>query len=517
VAGLTTPLSPTLGRDVRWLVDRWAAAAPARPFLTWVPFDGPTRSWTRAGFARDVAALVAAFRHRGLRPGDPLALVLRNHPDYLLAWTAAASMGAIAVCLNPDGSADELGYAGTHSGVRAAIADGDRVGAVARALPDLAFLAVGGDGARGSDSMGELLRTDPAGPGAPIPGTAAASVQYTSGTTARPKGVVWTQANCLWAGAVGAAHQDLAADDVNLVHLPLFHTNALSYSFLSTLWSGAQMVLMPKFSASRFWDVSVRHGVTWTSVVSFCLRALAGREAPPDHCYRGWGHSACLDPASVPGEIPAVGWFGMTETVTHPVVGGLLHPDRPGSMGRPAPEYEIAVLDDDGAPVVPDGIGELLVRGVRGVSLFAEYLHDADATARAFTDDGWFRTGDRVRLDPEGTLTFVERDKDVLKVGGENIGAPEIERALLAVPGVREAAVVGRPDLMLGEVPVAFVTVREGASVAVEDLQRSCAELLAAFKRPREVRIVDALPRSTLDKVAKAQLRALLAAETADG
>jgi crotonobetaine/carnitine-CoA ligase len=207
----------------------------------------------------------------------------------------------------------------------------------------------------------------------------------------------------------------------------------------------------------------------------------------------------------------------MTETVSHPVVGGLLHPDRPGSMGRPAPEYEVAVLDDDGAPVAPDGVGELLVRGVRGVSLFAEYLHDAEATARAFPDDGWFRTGDRVRLDPEGTLTFVERDKDVLKVGGENIGAPEIERALLAVPGVREAAVVGRPDVLLGEVPVAFVTVRDGASVAVEDLQRSCAELLAAFKRPREVRIVDALPRSTLDKVAKAQLRALLAAETADG
>jgi crotonobetaine/carnitine-CoA ligase len=207
----------------------------------------------------------------------------------------------------------------------------------------------------------------------------------------------------------------------------------------------------------------------------------------------------------------------MTETVSHPVVGGLRQPDRPGSMGRPAAEYGVAVLGGDGAPVGPGGVGELHVRGVRGVSLFAEYLHDAEATANAFTDDGWFRTGDRVRLDPEGTLTFVERDKDVLKVGGENIGAPEVERALLAVPGVREAAVVGRPDPMLGEVPVAFVTLRDGARVTTDDLDRSCTELLAAFKRPREMHIVEELPRSTLDKVAKSRLRELLAAEAAGG
>jgi crotonobetaine/carnitine-CoA ligase len=159
----------------------------------------------------------------------------------------------------------------------------------------------------------------------------------------------------------------------------------------------------------------------------------------------------------------------------------------------------------------------LHVRGRRGVSLFLEYLHDADATERAFADDQWFVTDDRVRLDPAGTLTFVERDKDVLKVGGENVGAPEIERALLAVPGVQEAAVVGRPDPMLGEVPVAFVLRRPGAEVTTEALERSCADLLAPFKRPREVRIVEALPRSTLEKVAKAQLRARLAAETVGG
>jgi crotonobetaine/carnitine-CoA ligase len=510
---MTTPVPPA--RDVGWLVRRWATVAPDRPFLTWAPFDGPSATWTRAEFARDVAALAAAFRARGVRPGDAVALVLANHPDFLLAWTAAASMGAVAVCLNPGSSVDELRYAGGHSGAVAAVASAERADDVARAMPGVRFLAV--SAGRGDDAVVALLATEPDAIGHPVAAGAPASVQYTSGTTARPKGVVWTQATCLWAGQVGTAHQGLGPADINLLHLPLFHTNGLSYSFLSSLWSGGQVVLMPKFSASRFWDVSVRHRATWTSVVSFCLRALADREVPREHAYRGWGSSACLDPAPVTGGVPVVGWFGMTETVSHPVVGGLVHPDRPGSMGRPAPEYEVAVVDDDGAPVGPGATGALHVRGRRGVSLFLEYLHDPEATARAFTSDGWLVTGDRARLEDDGTLTFVERDKDVLKVGGENVGAPEIERALLAVPGVQEAAVVGRPDPMLGEVPVAFVLPRPGAQVTAEALQRSCADLLTAVKRPREVRIVDALPRSTLDKVAKAELRSLLAAESADG
>ncbi|UOY01765.1 AMP-binding protein [Blastococcus sp. PRF04-17] len=510
---MTVPVAPT--RDVGWLVRRWATVAPDRRFLTWAPFDQPSATWTRAEFARDVAALATAFRARGVRPGDPVALVLTNHPDFLLAWTAATSMGAVAVCLNPGSSVDELRYALGHSGSIAAVASADRADDVGTAMPDLRFLAV--SGSSGDDAVATLLDTEPDQGGRLVAADAPASIQYTSGTTARPKGVVWTQANCLWAGQVGTAHQGLGPADVNLLHLPLFHTNGLSYSFLSSLWSGGEVVLMPKFSASRFWDVSVRHRATWTSVVSFCLRALADREVPDAHAYRGWGSSSCLDPAPVTGGVPVVGWFGMTETVSHPVVGGLLHRDRPGSMGRPAPEYEVAVLDDDGAPVEPGATGALHVRGRRGVSLFLEYLHDPEATARAFTPDGWLVTGDRARLEDDGTLSFVERDKDVLKVGGENVGAPEIERALLAVPGVQEAAVVGRPDPMLGEVPVAFVLPRPGAEVTADALERSCADLLTPVKRPREVRIVAALPRSTLDKVAKAELRSLLAAESADG
>jgi crotonobetaine/carnitine-CoA ligase len=257
----------------------------------------------------------------------------------------------------------------------------------------------------------------------------------------------------------------------------------------------------------------VRHRATWTSVVSFCLRALEGRPVPERHSFRGWGNSSVVAAAPVTGGVPVIGWFGMTETVSHPVVSDLHHPGVPGSMGRAAAEYAVVVTDEDGRPAAYGEPGELRVRGVRGVSLFSEYLDAADATAAAFDEGGWFRTGDRVRLDADGSLWFVERDKDVLKVGGENIGAPEIERVLLGVPGVREAVVVGRPDAMLGEVPVAFVVARAGETVSVGDAAARCLELLTRNKQPREIRVVEKLPRSTLDKVAKKVLRDRLRAE----
>ena len=506
------PLVPSLGRDVGWLVERWAEVDASRPFLTWVPVESGPLTWTRGEFAAAVRAFAAGLTARGVTAGDRVALLLPNCPELLVAWSAVASMGAVAVCLDPRATADDLSYIAGHSDPRAVIASGPTAATAGTEMPGADILDVTDLGGHRHTLRPFAAAPEPLGP---VAHDAPASIQYTSGTTARPKAVVWTQANCLWGGQVGAAHQALTMSDVNLLHLPLFHTNGLSYSFLSSLWSGGQVVLVPRFSASRFWGVSVRYAATWTSVVSFCVRALATQEAPERHAYRGWGNSATLAPSATTGGVPVVGWFGMTETVSHPIVGSLVHPDAEGTMGRPAPEYAVSVVDADDRPVRAGESGELLVRGERGVSLFAEYLGDADATAKAFTDDGWFRTGDRVRWEESGALTFVERDKDVLKVGGENVGAPEIERVLRGVVGVREVAVVGRPDPMLGEVPVAFVTVAEHSVWTGPALAEHCAALLTGPRRPREVRVVEDLPRSTLDKVAKARLRALLVEESA--
>jgi crotonobetaine/carnitine-CoA ligase len=211
----------------------------------------------------------------------------------------------------------------------------------------------------------------------------------------------------------------------------------------------------------------------------------------------------------------------MTETITHGIVSSLHVPSPPLAIGRPAPEYGIAIVEDDEVPVAqarpvgPGGSGQLLVRGIRGLSLFQEYLGNDAATAGSYTADGWFRTGDRVDLLDEGSIRFGDRTKDMLKVGGENVAASEIERVIAAVPGVHECAVVARRHRMLDEVPVAFVIptgqVPEPALRAA--ITEARARQLADFKRPHELRLVDSMPRSTLEKVAKAQLRALLEGE----
>jgi carnitine-CoA ligase len=504
---VTQSALPTGDRDLSSLFDRLARLRGDRAALHWVPFEGEPQTWTYGELVRDVRRMAAGMQRRGLRRGDRVVLLMDNCPEFVLVWAAVALAGGVAVCLNTRSSRDELGYYFRHATPVGAVVGEANAEDLSAAMPDLRWVAVSGPGA---DSIAGLLGDEASWRPPAVDPMQPASIQYTSGTTARPKAVVWTHANCLWAGQVGASHQGLRGDDVNLVHLPLFHTNALSYSLLSTLWAGATLVLQPKFSASRFWDVSARYRCTWSSVVSFCIRALAKHEAPSAQGYRGWGNSYCIPAGEGPGGVPAMGWFGMTETVTHPVVGDPAMLDPAGCMGRPAAEYGVAVVDDSDEPVGLGETGKLLVRGVPGVSLFAGYLGDATATAEAYTEDGWFRTGDRVRLDVGGTLTFIERDKDVLKVGSENVGALEIERVLLQVPGVREAAVVGRPDLMLGEVPVAFVVADIAAEEVLRAIDASCTALLPAFKRPREVRLVGELPKATLDKVAKARLRLLV-------
>jgi crotonobetaine/carnitine-CoA ligase len=296
--------------------------------------------------------------------------------------------------------------------------------------------------------------------------------------------------------------------------MPLYHTNAQVYSVLAAIWVGARIVLLPRFSASRFWPISLKHRCTWTSIVPFCVAALAERPRPDSHSYRYWANAYCDPPTDALLGVKTIGWWGMTETVTHGIVGSLRLPNAPYAMGRAAPEYEIRVEDQDGAVVRPGEIGELFIRGRSGISMFAEYADDPDATAAAYRPDGFFATGDRVRRGEDGILYFSDRSKDMLKVGGENVAASELERVMLMVPGVHEVAVVGRSHPMLDEVPVAFVIPAEGAGpMLADDIAAACRRQLAPFKQPHEVRLVASLPRATLEKVAKSALRDLLRQE----
>ncbi len=336
---------------------------------------------------------------------------------------------------------------------------------------------------------------------------------FTSGTTSRSKGVLWTHANALWGARLGALQQGLRGEDVYQVCLPLFHVVALSWSIFPALWAGASVLLQPRFSASRYWPAALAHGATVASHVHFTAGVLAQQPVPAGHRFRLWGNSIWLPEQRAHFGIPIIGWWGMTEVISQGIVGDPQAPQDPRTIGRPSLGYRIKVVDDAGLPVPPGTPGNLLLGGVPGLSLFAAYWNDPQATAAAFDAAGWFITGDRVIVHADGAIRFAERAKDVLKVGGEGVSAAEIERVVLEVRGVRECAVVGRPDASYGEVAVAFVTLHADApdDVPARAIEH-CRASLARFKVPREVRVIEEMPRVSIGKIGKGELRKRLAA-----
>lgn len=515
----STPFHPFTGKDVPWLVDMQATLRPSANCLVWESFAGPRRTWTFAEFAQETKAYAAGLVDHGITAEDTVIIHLENCPEFLFLWHACARIGALVVTTNTNSSPDEFDYFARHSRAVAVITQPKLLRVVKATRAALRWIACT---ATDADALPEVPRSrsviavenlrsnatiplresDPMRPN---------SVQYTSGTTARPKGVVWTHANALWTGNVGSSHLRLTDEDSHIFYFPLFHTNALGYSHLATLWSGGTAVLLPRFSASRFWEIAVRNRCTWASHVMFTLNSLAAQPDPPGHGFRFWIAGSENPLVRDRWGIKSIGVYGMTETITHVHYNDRALPGMFSSMGVVANEYQVSVRSPDGENVGFGEQGRLWVKGVAGISLFREYLHNHEATEAAFDEDGWFDTGDLVVPLSNGEFVFSSREKDMLRVGGENVAAIEIETVILGMPRVSEVAVVGRPDHMYDEVPVAFVVASDGAEGLVDAIYDLCARMLSSFKRPREVHVVDALPKGLLDKVLKSELRARLA------
>ncbi|HEX9207573.1 MAG TPA: AMP-binding protein [Steroidobacteraceae bacterium] len=504
------------GRDVPWLLRTRAATRSDHTFLVWEPFEGQGARWTYAEFAAEVGRVAAGLASRGIHAGDCVLIHLGNCPEFLFTWFACSQLGAIAVTTNTRSALDELSYFASNSRAVAAITQPELLDLVREACPELRWIActetdLGAPAAALPDGIVPFaaLRARPGSvPARPAEPMAPNSVQYTSGTTSRPKGVVWTHANALWGAKMCAHHLELTEHDVTLAFLPLFHTNALAYSMLSTLWSGGTLVVQPKFSASRFWDAIVRNGCTWNSTIPFALFALMKHPAPKEHKLRFFGLGASDVPVVKQlWNTRSLGWFGMTETISWPLMAELGWPNREMAMGVPTAGYEVKVVREDGSEVDFGESGHLKIRGMPGISLFLEYLGNPQATAEAFDAEGWFSTGDLVTPFEDGHVRFDTREKDMLRVGAENVSAAEVERVILACGGITEAAVVARPDRMLEEVPVAYVIPIQPDATLAERVLEQCRKQLADFKVPRQVFVVDDLPRVTLGKIDKKTLR----------
>jgi crotonobetaine/carnitine-CoA ligase len=507
------------GQDIPWLLAHWAEHKPDHPALVWSPREGAGGSWTYAELWSEVRGCSAGLVAKGIARGDKVLIHSENCPEMVLSWLACATVGAVAVTTNTKSVAAEVTYFAEKSGAVAAITQPQFADLVAKAAPGLRWIAVTDDNSGDpapEEQLGHGLEPfaslagdvadwveRPAEPMLPF------GIMFTSGTTSRPKAVVHTHANAVWSSRVGPRNIDLGTDDIYLIYLPFFHVNAQSWSLFAVLGVGATAVLMPKWSQSRFWPVVVEHDVTHISLMPFVIGPAGDPERPANKLRVGvFGLIMPVLDQMLGFEVYAA--YGMTETVTHAITGKPSERWPEWSMGHVTPGYEIAVVDKDTGELCAEGeTGELWLRGTRGIQLFLEYHDNPEANAKAF-EDSWFKTGDMVKMGAGGNVYYQERDNDLLKVGGENVSAREVEGHISGIAGVQAVAVVGKKHEFLDQIAVAFVITTPDAppqDELSEQIIAVCAVQLASFKVPRAVYYVDEFPTGTLDKLLKNKLR----------
>ena len=504
------------------LVAERARNAPDTPFVIFDDLEGAVSMRTYSEFAGDVNRTAHLLGDLGIRRGDRVTLLLANCPEFLDLWFGAAAIGAVVVPVNTASSAEELEYLASHSDSRLIFTQApylETAEAVERRCPGVESVIVCGPGAPSpSTSFTGLAatRTDAPPPG-PLPGpTDDAAILYTSGTTARPKGVLVTHANYLYAGRTVANAVRLTRDDRHLVVMPFFHGNAQYYSTMSTLVAGASMAMMARFSASRYFDQAIAHRCTASSLFAAPIRMLLAQPRRPElasNPLRVVLFAQNVTPAQLDEWRDRFGpqllqLWGMTETMGPPIMNPVDGERRNMSMGRTVAGYATDLVDEDGQRVARGRAGQIVVRGEPGRTLMKGYYKNPEATA-ATLRDGWLWSGDTARQDPEGYYHFVDRAKDMIKRAGENIAASEVEAAIREHAKVFDCAVIGVPDDVRDE-SILAVVVPSDDSLREDEIIAWCRRRLARFRVPQRVRFRTALPRTAVGKIQKHVLRAEL-------
>jgi fatty-acyl-CoA synthase len=510
---------PHLARRQNW-TNQLARHALMQPDATALRHLGQTTTW--AELDRRVAALAGGLSRRGVRFGDRVLILMLNRTEFIESFLAANKLGAIAVPVNFRMTPREIGFLVTDCDAKVMIAESvlAKVATAVRDLePTLETVIVAGpvtdDGVLGYDDV--LAEDgDPAAP-VDIPDDSAALIMYTSGTTGRPKGAVLTHANL--AGQAMTFLFTNGADinnDVGFIGVPLFHIAGIGNMIVGLLL-GLPTVVYPlgDFRPGALLDVLEAEKVTGIFLVPAQWQAVCAEQQANPRALRlrvlSWGAAPASDTllramsATFPGtQILAA--FGQTEM--SPVTCMLLGDDalrKLGSVGKVIPTVSARVVDDDMNDVPIGQVGEIVYRAP---TLMDGYWNNPKATAEAFAG-GWFHSGDLVRQDDEGYVWVVDRKKDMIISGGENIYCAEVENVLAGHPAIVEVAVIGRSHEKWGEVPVAVVALSavSDSTLELSDLDDFLTERLARYKHPKHLEVVDALPRNPAGKVLKTELR----------
>lgn len=498
---------------------------------------------TYAEAHKQVASIANWLKAHGVGPGDRVAVAMRNYPEWMLIYWACACIGAACVGMNAWWTAPEMAYGLKDAAPKVLFADGERIARLNEQpdmLGDTLLVATRIDRLPvGAAPWSEVVGFGGELPAADIDPDSDLCIFYTSGTTGFPKGAQLTHRSCInnlmnmmFSGqAHGLATQRATGVEppatppipVTLVTTPLFHVTANNCGAYATTAAGGKMVLMYRWDAGEALKLIHNERVTSASGVPVMAREIithpdfdkydtsslislggGGAQLQPDLVHK-------IDSAVATAR-PNTG-YGMTETsgiITS--ISGDFFVDKPASCGRAMPTFDVKVVDDEGNTLPPGQPGELWVKGA---SVIKGYINRPDATAQSITD-GWLHTGDVARLDEEGFIYIVDRKKDMVLRGGENIYCAEVEAAIHQHPAVAECSVFGVPDARLGEEVGVAVVPRAGDALTAEALREHCAALIARHKIPRYIWIQDQpLPRNASGKFLKRELREALKPEEA--
>jgi fatty-acyl-CoA synthase len=482
---------------------------------------GPTR-WTFAEFDAVVDRLAAGLARAGVAKGSPVAVLARNSHGFAALRFALARLGAVLVPINFMLKAEEVAYILRHAGA-GLLATDSGLAELARSAAALdtqvrQFVWLPSEEASqpavGMTPFDALVEREEAPPAVDLRGEDLAQIVYTSGTESSPKGAMLTHDAVIWQYASCAVDASIAAGDVMLHALPLYHCAQLDVFLGPMVYVGGTSIVTAKPTPENLLPLIAQHRITsffapptvWISL----LRSPLFDQTDLSSLRKGY-YGASIMPVEVLRELarrlPEVGFWNLYGQTEIAPLATMLGPEdqlrKPGSCGRAVLNVETRVVDDALRDVKPGEVGEIVHRSPH---LMLGYFHDDERTRAAF-DGGWFHSGDLATIDEEGYITVVDRKKDMIKTGGENVASREVEEMIYRLPQVSEVAVVGVPHPRWVEAVIAVVVPKAGQSLTEEQVLAHCQQHLAGFKTPKAVVFADALPKNPSGKLLKRELR----------
>ncbi|MGB9734787.1 MAG: class I adenylate-forming enzyme family protein [bacterium] len=471
-------------------------------------------------FNERVNRFANGLKKMGVKKGDIVHIYMNNSPEFLYAVLAANKLGAIAGPINCWWSPEEVKFLLNDSEGKFLVVEAPYYPNIETIKPDLNYLKHiiyhGDEVPANTVPYKELMGYPEVLDRVDISPDDDAFLFYTSGTTGKPKGALLTHANALYAvmGVRSVLHSDEEkGDEVALIFLPLFHVNAMM-SMISALYSGVTVALRLTFSASEFGEVVERYRVTFFSgvpAVYNILILIADEVKKHDLSSLKFGVCGAAPLAEETFKkfeeiygIKIVEGYGLTEGTVVSTLNPLNGVRKIGSIGKALPGQDVKVVDDNGKELGPNEIGEIVIRGG---AVMKRYHKRPEETSQTIVD-GWLHTGDIGYMDNDGYFYIVDRKKDLIIRGGENIYPKEIENVLYEYPKIMDAAVIGVPDKVMGEEAKAFIVLKPGETATEDEIKNYARSKLAEFKVPKYIEFVDDLPKNIIGKILKKELRA---------